>query len=301
MKKILLSLGVLAAALAPLSAQVAAEVALNQEQFLLGEALPVAVRITNRSGQALRLGAEDNWLTFSIESRQGPVVFKNGEAPVRGEFVLESSKVAIKRVDLAPYFSLDQPGHYTIIATVRIRGWEREINSLPKSFDVIEGAKLWEHEFGVPKPGAAGNAEPEVRKYILQQANYLKNQIALYLRLTDASGGKTFRVFPIGRMLSFSRPEAQVDKSSNLHVLYQDGPHSFSYTVVNPAGELVMRQTHDYLNTRPRLQVDAEGTISVLGGVRRVTANDVPSPKPLLPPEAAPAPNPSDDVKPPKP
>ena len=29
-------------------------------------------------------------------------------------------------------------------------------------------------------------------------------------RLTDASGARTFRVFPIGQMVSFSKPEAQV-------------------------------------------------------------------------------------------
>ena len=121
---------------------------------------------------------------------------------------------------------------------------------------------------------------PEVRKYILEQANYLKGQIRLYMRLTDASGARTFRVFPIGQMVSFSKPEAQVDKLSDLHVLYANGPHSFNYTVLNPDGDLLMRDTYDYVTSRPRLQVNQEGEISVAGGVRRVTAKELSATKP---------------------
>jgi uncharacterized protein (DUF58 family) len=72
-------------------AQVTVEVVLEQEQFLGGEALPVAVRITNRSGQTLRMGNEPDWLTFSVESREGFVVVKTDEVPVLGAFELESS------------------------------------------------------------------------------------------------------------------------------------------------------------------------------------------------------------------
>jgi hypothetical protein len=300
MKKIGLSLGLFAASLAAASAQVKVEVMLDQDQFLLGESLPVAVRVINRSGQTLRLGKEEGWLTFSIEPQGGSPVAQTGDVPVAGEFVLESSKRATKRVDLAPYFVLNQPGHYDLVATLHIKAWGFEAASSPKGFDIIEGAKLWEQSFGVPNSGGDSNAAPEIRKYVLQEANYLKNQLALYLRVTDANGGKAYRVFPIGRMLSFSRPAAQVDKFSNLHVLYQNGPHSFSYTVFDPSGALLVRQTHDYVNTRPRLQPDAEGNFSVVGGVRRFTSEDLPAPRPATPPETAPPPpKKPDDVPPP--
>jgi hypothetical protein len=282
MNRIGLSLSLLLAALFPVAAQVTVEVTLDQDQFLPGEAIIAAVHITNRSGQILRLGAEDNWLTFSVESRDREVIPRSGEVPVTGEFFLESSKVAIKRVDLAPYFSVRLPGRYSLIATVRIKDWRREITSEPRNFDVIEGTKLWEQEFGVPNTAGPANPIPEVRKYILQQANYLKGRLRLYLRLTDTSGAKAFRVVPIGPMVSFGRPEPQVDKFSRLHVLYQDRPHSFNYTVFNPDGVLILRQTYDYLNTRPRLQPDGEGKISVKGGVRRETSDDWPPPPDTL-------------------
>jgi len=264
----------------PASAQLTVEVLQDQQQFLPGEAMQTAVRIVNRSGQTLRMGSESNWLTFSMETVDGPAVPQMSDVPVAGEFVLESSKMATKRVDLAPYFALNQPGRYSIIATVRVKAWDREINSAPKNFDLIQGTHLWQQEFGIPKTSGDTNAPPEIRKYMLQQANYLKGELRLYVRLTDATGARTFQVFPVGRMVSFSRPEPQLDQSSNLHLLFANGPHSFSYTVVSPYGELMTRRTYEYLNNaRPRLKADENGNIDVTGGTRRLTANDLPPPE----------------------
>jgi hypothetical protein len=290
MKALGLWLGLWVAVLLPVAAQVTVEVTLDQDQFLPSESLPAAVRITNRSGQSLRLGREPDWLTFSVQSHGTETVPKTTDVPVVDEFVLESSRVATKHVDLAPYFSLNRPGHYSISATVQIKDWNQRITSPPKNFDIIDGAKMWEQEIGVPNASGPTNATPEVRKFILQQANYLKAQLRLYVRLTDASGARTFRVFPIGPMVSFSRPEPQVDKFSNLHLLYQDGAHTFRYTVINPDGEILARRIYDYVDKRPRLQPDMDGKISVNGGVRRITPLDVPPSTPATPADETPKP-----------
>jgi hypothetical protein len=270
-------LGLLFASAAAATAQVAVEVKLDQQQFLPGESLPVAVRIVNRSGQTLNLGADPDWLSFALRSREGAVVQQLADVPVAGEFELESSKVATKRVDLAPYFADMEPGRYEVLVTVRIRSWNHEIVSQPKAFDVIEGAKLWEREVGVPKAADAAPAAPEIRKYILQQANYVRGELRLYLRVTDVYG-RSLRVQPIGKLLSFSRPEPQVDKNSNLHLLYQSGPQAFTYIIFNLLGQVVARQTHDYVTSRPRLVLDEEGVIVIAGGNRRVSATDIPPP-----------------------
>jgi hypothetical protein len=270
-------------------AQMLVEVTLEQGQFLPGEALPVAVRVTNRSGQTVQLGDEADWLTFSVESRDSFVVNKNGEAPVVEAFKLDTAKVATKRVDLAPYFALTRPGRYRIVATVRIKAWGAQLASPPKDFDIIEGAKLWTREFGVPaSPGL--NQPPELRRYTLLQANYLRSELRLYFRLSDAAGSRLFKVFPLGQMVSFGRPETEVDGRSQLHVLHQNGARTSLYTVINPEGDVVMRKLYDYLETRPKLQLDREGNISVAGGVRRLTGDDLPAekasetePKPIKP------------------
>ena len=56
------------------AAQVNVELAMDQDQFLPNESVRLAVKITNRSGQPVHLGADPNWLTFSVESVDGFVV-----------------------------------------------------------------------------------------------------------------------------------------------------------------------------------------------------------------------------------
>src|SRR5438093_11365203 len=84
------------------SAQVSVDLALDQDQFLPGESLMVAVRITNFSGQTLHLGKESDWLHITLEGRDNYVVPTTADLPVRGEFDGESSNVVRRRVDLRP-------------------------------------------------------------------------------------------------------------------------------------------------------------------------------------------------------
>ncbi len=103
-------------------------------------------------------------------------------------------------------------------------------------------------------------------------------------------------------MVSFGRPEPQVDKFSNMHLLYQNGPHSYHYVVINPDGEIIARRTYDYGDKRPRLAPDTEGKVIVAGGVRRPTPNDIPPPKPEDNAVDKPKPNPSPgELMPPEP
>ncbi len=273
-------LGLTLLTLATARAQVSVEVLLDQEQFLPSESVPVAVRITNRSGQTLHFGADANWLTFSVESADGFVVIKNSEVPVSGEFDLESSQMAIKRVDLAPYFVLSQLGRYRVIATVRIKEWNAQVASPPKGFDIINGAKLWSQDFGLPVPAGVTNQAPEVRRYSLIEANYLRSQLRLYVQVSNESEARVFKVSAVGALVSFSQPEAKLDRLSNLHVLYQSGAQAFTYTVVNPNGDIIRRDMYDYVNSRPRLSVNDNGDIAVVGGVRRVKPAELQHVKP---------------------
>ena len=259
--------------LGQLAAQVTMEITMDQDQFLPGETLNAVVRITNLSGQTLNLGADEDWLKFAVESHDGFIVLKTGEAPVAEKITLESAKAAIKRVNIAPYFNLKKPGHYTLTATARITDWNKQITSAPKEFDIINAATLRDKEFGLPPPPGLSGRPPEVRKYTLLQANYLQ-KLTLYFQLSDASG-KVMKVYPLGPMLNISQPDLQVDRLSNLHVLYQIGAHAACYTVFNPDGEITKRQTYDF-EARPRLRFDDEGNVVVSGATRRVKPDDLP-------------------------
>ena len=272
---------------------VTAQLTLEQEQFLPGETLRATVRVVNNSGQTLHLGADPKWLTFTVESVDNNfVAMKNADPPVVGAFDLGSSEVATKRVDLAPYFVMSHSGRYRVVVTVHIPEWGTDVVSPPKEFDVVNGAELWSQDFGLSAPPGVTNQPPVVRKYILEEANYLRQQLRMYVLVSDQSGARILKVSAIGPMVSFSRPEAQLDRASNLHVIYQSGAQSFLYSVVNPDGAITRQEIYDYYDTRPRLAVNNAGDIVVQGGVRRVRPGELPpvmAPVPV-PPTTAPAP-----------
>ena len=270
------------------SAQVDVELTMDQDDFLPSESVPLAVKITNRSGQQLHLGADADWLTFNVEADDGFVVTKNAEVPVTGAFDLETSELAIKRVDLQPYFAMTKPGRYRVVATLHIKDWSSQLASAPKHFDVISGAKLWAQNFGVQD---GTNLAPKVLKYSLEQANYLKEQLRLYVQVSDATEAQVFKVTPLGPMVSFSHPEEQVDRQSRLNVLWQTGGQSFTYAIVNPDGTLALLDYYDNYFSRPRLAVNDDGDVFVKGGTRRAKPSELPLVKPPneLPPLTKPA------------
>ena len=183
--------------------------------------------------------------------------------------------MATKRVNLGPYFNLQRTGTYHVIATVHVNAWNSDIASAPASFDVIQGAQMWSQTFGVTDPEIPGQP-PRVRKYTLMEANYLKDQLRLYVQVSDESSGNILRVKGIGPMISFSQPEAQLDRSSRLHVICQSGASAFTHSVISTDGKIVQQEVYDYVNTHPRLSQDSDGDIIVRGGARRVEPGEVP-------------------------
>jgi len=167
----------------------------------------------------------------------------------------------IKRVNLEPYFNLTQSGRYSVIAVVKIPEWDEVFSSRPKDINITAGAKLWETNFGVPN-GDKANVTPEVRKYVLQQANHIARHSSVLPfdgcgRQRDIQGLNAWK----NDFLQPSRP--QLDKTSNLHVLFQTSARGFNYSVLTPDGELKMRQSYDYTDTRPILHANENGNVSV--------------------------------------
>ena len=256
-----------------------ADLRLDQNQLMPDEDMQLKVRVINRSGQPVTLGQDDQWVTFIVQGDDGYVAPKRGDLPAKGEFTLLSGQSGTRTFNPTPYFDFRRPGHYRISATVRIPQWNQEMECRPVSFVVADGVplpNLANLPVGLPSPPGVSNAPPVVRRYSLIKVIYLSD-LTLYFRLTD-DGGQTLRVFPLARMLSFSVPEAQVDRSNNLHVLFQTGARTFSYFVMNTDGRLVARQTQEYTGTRPTLRFTEDGQVFVAGGVRRYLETDIPAP-----------------------
>ena len=260
-----------------LLAQLRVELEFEQETYLPHETMNAMVRVYNSSGRDLQLGQDEQWLSFIVESADGGVVEQVKNPDVIGEFKLPNGSRARKMVNLAQAYDLRRFGRYYVTAVVRVAEWGgAEFRSpKPKTVGIATGVTLWESTFGVPD-GEEG--KPVFRKFHLVQANHLK-QLSLYVRITDESERESYSLFPLGPLVGFSKPQPQLDRWSNLHVFYQDNAKTFRYFVITPDGMLLARQTWEQSDGRPAMTVNSEGRISVTGGVRRVSASDLPPPE----------------------
>lgn len=280
--------------MAGLQAQLRVELDFEQETYLPHEPLYAVVRIYNSSGQTLELGADNEWLAFTVESVDGHLVKQRKPVDVEGPFTLPSASRAKKMVNLAEAFELTRFGRYNVTATVRLKDWSEDFSSKAAAVGISTGVTLWESAFGIPNEQP--DRRPEVRKFQLVQANHLK-KLNLYVRIISEAGDDTFSLFPLGPLLGFSKPEPQLDRWSNLHVLYQSSGRLYLYHVITPDGLLLARQSWEIDAHRPRMTADADGRITIQGGTRRPSGDDLPPPE-LLSENTAPSPVPSEEDKP---
>jgi hypothetical protein len=89
------------------------------------------------------------------------------------------------------------------------------------------------------------------------------------VQVSDVAEAQVFKVTAIGPMVSFSHPEAQVDRQSRLNILWQTGAQAFSFVMVNPDGSVTPVEFYDNIFTRPRLGVNDDGDVIVVGGTHR--------------------------------
>lgn len=267
-------------------AQVSVEVVFDQDSYLPHEPCVAEVRITNFSGRTLHLSGAADWLDLLVESTDGYIVAKLADIPPAEPMELPSAARGKRRVDLAPCFNLTERGRYRVVATVRLAELNTHISSPPAYFIIMAGVPLWEQVVGVPD--AAGTA-PELRRFALLQTNDRK-RLALYARVSNEADQRVLRVFPLGNLLSFGQPEAQVDRQARLHVLFQTGSRQFTYYCIGPAGEVLTRHLYQLTHARPRLRPADDGSIRVVGGFRLKSAYDIPpsSPEELTPPAEPP-------------
>jgi hypothetical protein len=110
----------------------------------------------------------------------------------------------------------------------------------------------------------------------LEKANYLRTQLRLYVQVSDEAEARVIKVVSIGKTVSFGDPDTQLDRFSNLHILFQSGGAYFTYAVVNPNGEVLKQEVYDYVRTRPHLDMSDDGAVTVGGGVRRLQDGEIP-------------------------
>ncbi|MDB6053700.1 MAG: hypothetical protein JWN25_1223 [Verrucomicrobiales bacterium] len=274
---------------------VTATLIVPQESYISGEDVSVTVNIVNQSGRELAFdGDASKWLSFKVDTREQYFVRETGMVPVMKPLVIPNGTIGRITVNLANLYNLEKSAGYEVKGVIAFKNWDKTVSTPTAPFKVFKGINLKALEFGYsPTP----NEAPSTFKYVLQSSDSMesvsadsrgeasrtpvRNNKRLYVRIVDANNG-TLSVFPICPLLDVSKPESMLDSKNSLHVFVQTGATSFTYTSVNPAGKVTLRQTHEYDESRtirPKLRLTNTGNVIVYGGNRRLSSTDYPPEK----------------------
>lgn len=205
------------------SAQIQVELKFPRVQYIAYEPLLATVKITNLAGRDIELREENGqpWFGFEVTANEGRFLAPNtreGEPPLR----IESGKTVTRKINLTPNFPVQELGAYHVRANVYFADLNKFFYSQAKVVQVGEARPIWQRTVGVPEgtPGAGS-----VRTYSLL-SNRFPDHTKLYVRVEDKTTGAVYSTFPLGRVIAFDDPQAELDQSNRLHVLHCAAPRT---------------------------------------------------------------------------
>jgi hypothetical protein len=169
------------------------------------------------------------------------------------------------------YLPLSKPGVYEVEINVRhdrIPGGYFKSQRI--SFEVVDGATIWETDVGVPVESRSGAIE--TRKIMLKTLNSPKENIH-YLMIRDSK--RIFLMTRLARAIQEAPPQAKTDAVSNVHVLFMLDTKVYEYRVYDFRGGKLQRRFYKPGPDVPRLVNDDEfGRVRVVGGKPAIEGTD---------------------------
>ncbi|MFN2474994.1 MAG: hypothetical protein ABR526_01465 [Chthoniobacterales bacterium] len=251
-------------------AQVQVELRFARLQYVAYEPVLATVQITNLAGRDIELHDENgqHWFGFEVTAGEGRLLapeMQTSDPPLR----IESGKTVTRKVNLTPAFPVQDLGAYHVRANVFFPDLNRFFYSQTKVFQVTDARPIWQRTVGIPD-GARGAGE--VRTYSLL-SNRFPDHTKLYVRVENKNTGAVYRTFPLGRVIAFDEPQAELDAQNQLHVLHCAAPRTWAYSHIGLNGELLSRATFMETKSRPHLARSSNGAVAVKGGMQDAPAS----------------------------
>ena len=242
-------------------AQVTVRIKMDKPTYLVGEPVTATISITNHAGRQLVLSGDrvSSWLNFqlSLGGRAVPPARKINYKPA----VIPVGETIARTVNISTVYSLGNMGNYTCSASVKMSG--PTLNGFTSNrahFTVTGGRTTWVQRAGLP------GSPDQIREYKL--ITFTGNRgLDLYAQVGSTNTGRRIATIPLGKIITFRNPSATLDKSSNMHALYQVKPEIFAHATISPNGQLLSSSFHKRGATgAPRL-VTLSGEVRVAGSV----------------------------------
>ena len=259
-------------------AQIQVELKFPRLQYIAYEPVVANLTVTNLAGRDVDLHDENGqaWFGFEVTAGEGRSVASASNVQSEPLNVAAGKRVT-RKINLTPLFGVHDFGTYHVRAHIYFADLNKFYYSATKVFEVTDARPIWQKTVGIPEGnGAGGNA----RTYSLM-TNRFPNHTSLYVRVEDKDSGMVYATYSLGQMIAFDQPQAEFDRSNQLHVLYSAAPRTWGYARVGLNGELVSRASFNETKTRPRLVHSEDGVVKVAGGmmdtpVRQVARESAP-------------------------
>jgi hypothetical protein len=245
-------------------AQVQVDLKFKRLQYIAHEPVVATLAITNLAGRDIELHNADgqSWLGFEItgsdEQPIAPLNDANREAPLR----IQAGQRVTRQIDLTPLYPVYEYGAYHVRSNIYFADLGKFFYSGTRVFEVTDARPIWEQTVGVPDGGGSG----AVRTYSLM-TNRFPDHTSLYVRVQDKDTGVVYATYSLGRTIDFEQPQAEIDRSNQLHVLHCEAPRAWSYARIGLNGELLTHSSFMETKTRPRLVHSGGGEVAVHGGM----------------------------------
>lgn len=254
-------------------AQIQVELKFKRQQYVAHEPVLATVKITNLSGRDidLRDNGSQQWFGFQVDGSEGRLLSPSRQLAAEPALHVEAGKIVTKKINLTPVFPVHDLGAYHVRAIVYFAELDQFFYSPAKVFQVADARPIWEETIGIPDgvPGAG-----EARTYSLLSYRF-PDHTALYVRVANKDRTIVYTTYSLGRIIAYHEPQAELDRTNQLHVLHCAAPRSWTYSHINTSGRLVAQSTFAESRSRPRLGRLANGAVAVRGG--RLDLQVVPS------------------------
>lgn len=244
-------------------AQLGVNIRMNQSQYLGGEPILVAVTITNNTGNDVVLASQGrtSWLDMVVKRGNGETASSFGRSSF-GAVKIAAGQSMSKTIDIAGLYHLREPGAYSVSAIVRMTGADTSgFISNRLLFNCANVRPDWSQKVGVPgKPG---------KSHEFRVMNFTNSQkSSLYAQVVDCKTGVSIQTLCLGEALLFRKPQAAVDRSQALHVLYLATPEFYVHARMDVNGKFLGRELHKRgAGGDPKLVSFADGSVLVAGSI----------------------------------
>jgi len=245
--------------LATARAQVEVRLKMARNNFVAGESIQVSVNVTNQSGQDLVFQGSSRvgWLDLMVNTVTGNPLTPLGQ-PAFGAVKIPLGQTMSRTVDLSQLYPLQSVGNYSVYASVRLPGQERNgVTSNRLVFNVNSAKPYWVRKIGLPgKPG-------EGREFRVLEFNN-GSKTMLYAQVANTRTGSVMRTHPLGEVLIFRKPSVAIDNRQVMHILYLMSPEMWGHVRVAADGQLLGRELHKRgTGTDPMLTSTRDGIVQV--------------------------------------